>query len=243
MRADNAHHLVAAARRRALDTRARAVRTLRRLDGAAHQSASTLSPARPGSPAPGCTARPTCAPRSPGSAHSRGTDRDVPQARRRFQPANAPRRPHCGAGSRPPTQRSAGCGRRTGSFASSSPGRSGSAEQQAFVLQQWPVGNHRAVLVSDRLAPASATVNPPRRRGGLARRGGRPDQGGAGATAFGHANRPGYTRPLTNSASIGKASPAGPCHGSSAAWTSASNPARAADPAPPIGPASGEPAP
>jgi hypothetical protein len=34
MRADNAHHLVAAARRRALDTRARAVRTLRRLDGA-----------------------------------------------------------------------------------------------------------------------------------------------------------------------------------------------------------------
>ena len=34
MRADNSHHLVAAARRRALDTRARAVRTLRRLDGA-----------------------------------------------------------------------------------------------------------------------------------------------------------------------------------------------------------------
>jgi hypothetical protein len=34
MPADNIHHLVAAARRRALDTRARAVRTLRRLDGA-----------------------------------------------------------------------------------------------------------------------------------------------------------------------------------------------------------------
>jgi HAMP domain-containing protein len=34
MRADNSHHLVAAARRRALGTRARAVRTLRRLDGA-----------------------------------------------------------------------------------------------------------------------------------------------------------------------------------------------------------------
>jgi Family of unknown function (DUF6262) len=34
MRADNSHHLVAAARRRALDTRARAVRTLRRLHGA-----------------------------------------------------------------------------------------------------------------------------------------------------------------------------------------------------------------
>jgi hypothetical protein len=34
MRADNSHHLVAAARRRVLDTRARAVRTLRRLDGA-----------------------------------------------------------------------------------------------------------------------------------------------------------------------------------------------------------------
>jgi Family of unknown function (DUF6262) len=34
MRADNSHHLLAAARRRALDTRARAVRTLRRLDGA-----------------------------------------------------------------------------------------------------------------------------------------------------------------------------------------------------------------
>jgi hypothetical protein len=34
MRADNSQHLVAAARRRALDTRARAVRTLRRLDGA-----------------------------------------------------------------------------------------------------------------------------------------------------------------------------------------------------------------
>ncbi len=34
MRADNSHHLMAAARRRAVDTRARAVRTLRRLDGA-----------------------------------------------------------------------------------------------------------------------------------------------------------------------------------------------------------------
>jgi AraC-like DNA-binding protein len=34
MRADNSHHLVAAARRRALDTRARAVRALRRLEGA-----------------------------------------------------------------------------------------------------------------------------------------------------------------------------------------------------------------
>jgi hypothetical protein len=33
MRADNSHHLVAAARRRALDTQARAVRALRRLDG------------------------------------------------------------------------------------------------------------------------------------------------------------------------------------------------------------------
>jgi hypothetical protein len=54
---------------------------------------------------------------------------------------------------------------------------------------------------------------------------------------------PPYLRPLTNSASIGKASPAAPCHGSSAAWTSATNPARAAGPAAPIGPASGEPAP
>ena len=34
MRADNSHHLVAAARRRTLETRERAVRTLRRLDGA-----------------------------------------------------------------------------------------------------------------------------------------------------------------------------------------------------------------
>lgn len=34
MRADNSHHLVAAARCRAVDTRARAVRTLRRLNGA-----------------------------------------------------------------------------------------------------------------------------------------------------------------------------------------------------------------
>jgi hypothetical protein len=34
MRADNTHHLAAAARRRALETRERAVRTLRRLDGA-----------------------------------------------------------------------------------------------------------------------------------------------------------------------------------------------------------------
>jgi Family of unknown function (DUF6262) len=34
VRADNSHHLVAAARRRALDTRDRAVRTLRRMDAA-----------------------------------------------------------------------------------------------------------------------------------------------------------------------------------------------------------------
>jgi hypothetical protein len=34
MRADNSHHLAAAARQRALDTRERAVRTLRRMDGA-----------------------------------------------------------------------------------------------------------------------------------------------------------------------------------------------------------------
>jgi hypothetical protein len=34
MRADNSHHLVAAARQRTLETRERAVRTLRRLDGA-----------------------------------------------------------------------------------------------------------------------------------------------------------------------------------------------------------------
>jgi hypothetical protein len=54
---------------------------------------------------------------------------------------------------------------------------------------------------------------------------------------------PTYLRPRTNSASIGKASPAAPCHGSSAAWTSATNPARAAGPAAPTGPASGEPAP
>jgi hypothetical protein len=52
-----------------------------------------------------------------------------------------------------------------------------------------------------------------------------------------------YLRPLTSSASIGKASPAAPCHSSSAAWTSATNPARAAGPAAPIGPASGDPAP
>jgi hypothetical protein len=54
---------------------------------------------------------------------------------------------------------------------------------------------------------------------------------------------PAYLRPLTNSASIGNESPAAPCHSSSAAWTSATNPARAAGPAAPIGPASGDPAP
>jgi hypothetical protein len=53
---------------------------------------------------------------------------------------------------------------------------------------------------------------------------------------------PAYLWPLTNSASIGKASPAAPCHGSSAAWTSATSPARAAGPAAPIGPDSGDPA-
>jgi hypothetical protein len=54
---------------------------------------------------------------------------------------------------------------------------------------------------------------------------------------------PAYLRPLTTSASIGKESPDVPCHSSSAAWTSATNPARAAGPAAPIRPASGDPAP
>ena len=45
---------------------------------------------------------------------------------------------------------------------------------------------------------------------------------------------------LTSRASIGKASPAAPCHLSSAAWTSATNPAR---PGTPMGLASGDLAP
>lgn len=64
MRADNSHHIVTAARRRATATRRRAVAALRRMDMRDKRFPSTRWRAKGGSLGPGSITSPTCAPRS-----------------------------------------------------------------------------------------------------------------------------------------------------------------------------------
>jgi hypothetical protein len=98
MRADNSRHVIAAAHRRAEQTRRRAVTALRRMDATGQRITFDAVAARPGSPGPGFTPSRTCAPRSSGSAS--GTR---PLRRRRFLHNGSTHRiPRCYAASRRP---------------------------------------------------------------------------------------------------------------------------------------------
>ena len=118
MRSDNSRHLVAAAQKRAEQTRRRAVAALRRVaDGSNPASPSMPSPARPASPGPGSTPNPTCEPRSSSSAP--GTS----SAHRplRHPSGNEPPTPLCCGGSRPLPNGSVASSRTTSSCAPPSP--------------------------------------------------------------------------------------------------------------------------
>jgi hypothetical protein len=96
MLADNSHHVIAAAQRRAQQIRQRAITALRRMGAIGqHLTFDTVARERT-SPGPGSTLKTTCAPRSNNSANDtrpRPLPRFLPQRQRASDSSGATTRP------------------------------------------------------------------------------------------------------------------------------------------------------
>ena len=124
MRADNSRHVIAAAHRRAEQTRQRAVTALRRMDGTGQRITFDASAARLASPGPGSTPKTTCAPRSNGCA----SDTRLLRHRRFPLRGSVHRIPRCYAASKRPPPASAIWKQTTINSATPSPEHSANAE-------------------------------------------------------------------------------------------------------------------
>ena len=127
MRTDNSRHVIEAARRRAEQTRQRAVTALRRMDATGQRITFDAVSREAGVSRSWLYAQPTCAPRSSGSAN--GT---LPSARRSLPSGNTPRLPRCCAALRRLPPASIAWKQTTSNSAMPSPGRSANAGPSKF---------------------------------------------------------------------------------------------------------------